>query len=185
MSSSKAGVGRPKPTPQQRLDLQAELERFVDPEEARQLMTQINDRVMEVDDEIDRILRDPLVSESWEYDGRCFVLKNNGFGLQVAFDGFNILQWLETYAYCFFRFHPKETGIKLIGKELDTFLWLARASRMNWEEEGHLSVVRREVIEAVVADVKERRRAAAAMTPSPLAPEERAFFESYEAELRP
>ena len=54
---------------------------------------------------------------------------------------------------------------------------------MNWEDEGHLGVLSKEVVAAVVEDVAERRRQAAADTPQPLSSQEQAFFRSYEKAL--
>ena len=164
--------------------VQAELGRFMSATDTRETMRRICEAVREVDMEIDRILRDPRVSDSWQYDGRCFVARSGGFGLHVAFDGRNILEWLKENLHCFFfRSKPAGAGIALLMKEMDTFLWLAKVRRMNWEEEGHLGVLSREVVQAVLDDVRERRRIAAQSAVQPMPDGERAFFRFYEEEM--
>ena len=54
---------------------------------------------------------------------------------------------------------------------------------MNWEEEGSLNCLSKEVMDAIFEDVTERRRQRAALVPPPFSPEEKAFFESYEKQL--
>ena len=163
--------------------IENELVRLLPPDGVSETMQHICRVVREVDEEIDRILRDPFVSEAWEYDGRCFVARES-FGLQVAFDGLNILQWLNTNLHWFFRSVPPNVGRKLLGKELETFLWLARVRRINCEEEGQLSVLSREMVQAVVEDVSERRRQAQASTTFPISNGEQAFFRVYEEEMK-
>ena len=168
----------------ERAHLKANLEQFLTSKDAEQLAQLIDARVAEVDAEVDRLLRDPLVMEAWDYDGRCFVSRGDGFGLQVVFDGLNILQWLNTNLDCFFRSNSAPLAVALLFKELDTFLWLARVRRMNWEEQGHLSVLTREVISAVMTDVQERRSATLESAVPPLTESERSFFQPYEEEIK-
>lgn len=168
---------------QARQSVQAELARLMPATDTSEIMRRICESVREVDQEIDRILRDPLVSEAWEYDGKCFVARRGYFGLHVAFDGLSILEWLEKNLAWFFRSNSADVGMALLMKEMDTFLWLAKVRRMNWEEEGHLGVLGREVIRAVLDDVQERRRLAAQSDVQPLSDGERAFFRFYEEEM--
>jgi hypothetical protein len=53
---------------------------------------------------------------------------------------------------------------------------------MNWEESQTLGLAPKEVLEAILKDALERRREAAAGPPE-LSLEERAFFQSSEAQL--
>jgi hypothetical protein len=57
--------------------IQNKLEGFLSPLAARETTMGIYDLVLEVDDGIDRILRDPLVRKFYEYEGRFFIRKSN------------------------------------------------------------------------------------------------------------
>jgi hypothetical protein len=83
--------------------IQNKLQEFLSPQDAWETVIEIYDLVLEADDEIDRILRDPLVQKFYEYDGRFFSRKSN-WGFYRAFDGIHILQSLnDAILETFFR----------------------------------------------------------------------------------
>src|ERR1700694_1008456 len=53
--------------------IQNKLEEFLLAPEARDTATQVYDLALDVDEEIARILKDPLVGRLYEYDGRFFT----------------------------------------------------------------------------------------------------------------
>jgi hypothetical protein len=88
------------------------LEEFLFPPEAQETAMRIYDLVLEVDKELDRILRDPLVRELYEYDGRFFTPKYN-WGFYRAFDGIHILRSLsDATLETFFRGRDRHFAIR-------------------------------------------------------------------------
>lgn len=164
--------------------IREELEEFLSPIEAQCLAANIGRIAWRVDGEIDRILRDPLVTEFFEYDGAFFTPRGT-HQFHRAFNGIRILQCLDSSRInVFFRGRRPADAIRWLLEDLDTHVWEVAVRRMNWEEEGHLGVLSREVVEAVIEDVEKRRRIAAKTAPQPLSSQEQAFFRSYENELR-
>src|SRR6266849_5501440 len=147
--------------------IQNKLEEFLPAHEARDAATQVYDLALYVDEEIGRILKDPLVGRLYEYDGRFFTPRGTRL-FHTAFDGLHILKSLrDSMLETFFRGREKRFAIR----------WLM-------EESGTLSVVPKEVLDEIIKDIRERRREAGG-DPPPLSPEEQAFFQSYEEEMRP
>jgi hypothetical protein len=163
--------------------IREELDRFLPPIEAQNLAATIGRIAWRVDGEIDRLLRDPLITAFYEYDGLFFTPRGTT-QFHRAFDGIHILRCLDSGRMnSFFRGRPRASGIRCLIQDLDTHVWEVAVRRMNWEEEGHLGVLSKEVVAAVIEDVTERRKQAAATAPQPLTSQEQAFFRSYEKEL--
>jgi hypothetical protein len=163
--------------------IREELDWFLPPIEAQNLAATIGRIAWRVDGEIDRLLRDPLITAFYEYDGLFFTSRGTT-QFHRAFDGIHILRCLDRDRInCFFRGRPPASGIRCLIQDLDTHVWEVAVRRMNWEDEGHLGVLSKEVVAAVVEDVTERRKQAAATTPPPLTPQEQTFFRSYEKAL--
>jgi hypothetical protein len=162
--------------------IHSKLNQFLSDREAHQAATWIQAVVLEVDEEISRILRDPLVRELYAYDGKFFMPKGAD-SFHRAFDGFNILQSLTNSAVqTYFYAREKQDAIRWLMDDLDTHRWAARVRRMNWEESGTLCCVRSEVIEEIVRRVTEENVHAEHDHPQ-LSPEETAFFKSYEDQI--
>jgi hypothetical protein len=164
--------------------IQSKLEEFLPAHEARDTATQVYDLALDVDEEIGRILKDPWVGRLYEYDGRFFTPRGTQL-FHAAFDGLHILKSLgDSILETFFRGREKRFAIRWLMEELGTHAWVAKIRRMNWEESGTLSLVPKEVLDEIIKDIRERRREAGG-DPPPLSPEEQAFFQSYEEEMRP
>ena len=164
--------------------IQNELEEFLPAHEARDTATQVYDLALDVDEEIGRILKDPLVGRLYEYDGRFFTPRGTQL-FHAAFDGLHILKSLgDSILETFFRGREKRFAMRWLMEELGTHAWVAKIRRMNWEESHTLSLVPQEVLDEIIKDIRERRRQAGE-NPPPLSPEEQAFFQSYEEEMRP
>ena len=162
--------------------IQKELGEFLSPQEARETAIQVYNLALDIDEDIDRILKDPLVRRLYEYDGKFFTPRGTR-GFHVAFDGLHLLRSLsDSKIGAFFREREKHFAIRWLLKELGTHAWVAKRLRMNWEESHTLGLVPKEVLEAIIKDALERRREAAAGPPE-LSLEERAFFQSYEAQM--
>src|SRR5579862_3125445 len=73
--------------------IQDKLEEFLPAAEARETATQVYDLARDVDEEIDRILKDPLVGRLYEYDGRFFTPRGTRL-FHTAFDGLHLLKSL-------------------------------------------------------------------------------------------
>ena len=179
------GLGEPFGLHQKyRERIQSKLEEFLPAHEARDTATQVYDLALNVDEEIGRILKDPLVGRLYEYDGRFFTPRGTQL-FHTAFDGLHILKSLkDSILDTFFRGREQRFAIRWLMEELGTHAWVAKIRRMNWEESGTLSVVPQEVLDEIIKDIRERR-SQAGEDPLPLSPEEQAFFQSYEEEMRP
>ena len=170
------------PHQKQKQRIEKELSEFLSAQEARETAACVYNFAIEIDEDIDRILKDPLVRRLYEYDGKFFTPRGTR-GFQVAFDGLHLLRSLsDSKIGAFFRGREKHFAIRWLLKELGTHAWVAQRLRMNWEESHTLGLVPKEVLEAIIEDALERRRGAAA-GPSELSLEERAFFQSYEAQI--
>ena len=160
--------------------IERKLGQFLVKELAQETATKIYNLAAEVDEELDRILDDPLVHERYEYDGRFFTPRGTQL-FHRAFDGVNVLESLDDGKIdTFFGGRNKAAGLRWLLEELGTHTWEAKIRRLHWEEEHSLNTVSKEVIEAIVEDIKERRR----NEPKPLTPGERAFFGPYEKDMR-
>jgi hypothetical protein len=162
--------------------IENELAEFLSPHEARETAFQVYNLALDIDEDINRILKDPLVRRLYEYDGEFFNPRGTP-GFHVAFDGLHLLRSLSgSKIGAFFRGREKHFAIRWLLNELGTHAWVAKRLRMNWEESHTLGLVPKEVLEAILKNASERRRDAAAGPPE-LSPEERAFFQSYEVQM--
>lgn len=160
--------------------IQRKLEVFLLPEEARETTLMIFNTALEVDEEIDQILRDPLVQRSYEYDGRFFTPKNRA-GFCRAFDGTQMLISLDDAMLdTFFRGRGRDRAIRWLMEGLSKHAWEAKVRRMNWEGSGTLAMVPREVIDEIL-----RREMQRAEEDAPLSPEQRTFFQFFEDQMAP
>jgi hypothetical protein len=170
------------PHQKQKQRIEEELSEFLSPHEARDTATRVCNLAIEIDEDIDRILKDPLVRRLYDYDGKIFTPRGT-WGFHVAFDGLHLLRSLsDSKIGAFFRGREKHFAIRWLLKELGTHAWVAKRLRMNWEESHTLGLVPKEVLEAIIKDASERRRKAEAGPPE-LSLEERMFFQSYEAQM--
>ena len=162
--------------------IQNKLEEFLSARDARETATKIYDRLLEVDYELDRILRDPVIRKLYEYDGRFFTPKRN-WGFFRAFDGIHVLRSLSDETLeTFFRGREQYLAIQWLMEELGKHAWEAKVRRMNWEESGTLSVVSKEVLDEILrrirqSEIQDLEKGA------PLSLEERTFFQSFEDQM--
>lgn len=162
--------------------IREKLGQFLSLEEAHETAACIYDLAFDVDEELTRILSDPLVSKFYEYDGLFFTPRGTHL-FHRAFNGIHILQSLNNEKIeTFFRGRKKADALHWLMDELGKHIWEAKIRRLHWEESGTLSTVSREVIEAIVQDVRERRRRAAEAR-RPLSAEQQAFFQPYENQM--
>ena len=167
------------PHQQHRERIQNELKTFLSAQEARETATHVYNLALDIDEEIGRILKDPLVRRLYEYDGQIFTPRGMR-GFHTAFDSSNLLKWLsDSVLATFFRGREKHIAIRWLLDELGKHAWVAKRRRLNWEESHTLGLVPKEVLEAIVKDALERREAG----PPELSLEERAFFQSIEEEM--
>src|SRR5579863_6056759 len=162
--------------------IQNKLEEFLPALEAREAAAQVYDLALDVDEEIGRILKDPLVGKLYEYDGRFFIPRGSRL-FHTAFDGLHLLKSLQdSILEAFFRGREKRVAIRWLMEELGKHAWVAKLRRMNWEESGTLSIVPKGVLDEIVKDIRERRRQTEP-DPPPLSPEEQAFFQPFEEQM--
>jgi hypothetical protein len=120
--------------------IQSKLAEFLSAQEARDIALQIYDVALDVDAEIDRILKDPLVGRFYEYDGEFFTPRDTE-QFHIAFDGLHILQWLgNSMLDTFFRGTQKRFAIRWLLDELHQHSWVVKRRRMNWEESRTLGL---------------------------------------------
>jgi hypothetical protein len=160
--------------------IQSKLEEFLSAPEAEETAMQVCDLALDVDEEIHRILKDPLVGRLYEYDGQFFTPRGTGL-FHTAFDGLHILKSLRnSMIETFFRGRKKRFAIRWLLEELDKHSWVAKRRRMNWEESRTVNLLTKEVIQEII-DIHERRQTAG--NPLSLSPEEQVFFKSFEDEM--
>jgi hypothetical protein len=136
----------------------------------------------DIDEEIARILNDPLARRLYDYDGQFFTPRGTR-GFHTAFDGLHILNWLnDSMLRTFFRGRERYSAIQWLLEELEKHAWVSKRRRMNWEESHTLDLVPNEVLETIIESTW-RRQTEAPEGPSPLSCEERAFFQSFEEQL--
>jgi len=160
--------------------IQNKLREFLSVQEARETATRVHNLALDTDEEIGRILRDPLVGRLYEYDGRFFTPRGTRY-FHTAFDGLHLLQWLsDSSLETFFRGRGKQGAIQWMLEELGKHAWVARVRRMNWEEFQTLGLVRQEVLDAIINGAGERWRET---NPPRLSSQEQAFFQSFEEQM--
>ncbi len=163
--------------------IQTKLKQYLSEKEARQTAARMIRIIEEVDEEIDRILRDPLVLQLYEYDGKFFTPRGTQL-FHRAFNGINILQSLtNSTVEAYFRSRHKDDAIEWFIDELGGHIWEAKVRRLNWEDSGSLRCLTDEVIDAVLRQHNERMRRKAELDPPQLSTEEETFFKSYEDEI--
>jgi hypothetical protein len=162
--------------------IQSRLAEFLSPREAQELAKQAFDLALDVDEDIGRILQDPLVDKLYEYDGQFFTPRGTS-GFHTAFDGLHLLCSLTNSIEILFKTLPKRSAIECLLHDFDQHHWVAKRRRMNWEELGTLGLVPEETIRDIIA--AEKRELAVDVNPPPLSAEERAFFKSFEEQLAP
>ena len=162
--------------------IQSELKEFLSADEARETATNVYNLARDIDQEIGRILKDPLARRLYDYDGKFFTPRGTR-GFHSAFDGVHLLTWLsDSILATIFRGREKRFAIRWLLDELDKHVWVAKRRRMNWEESHTLDLVPKEVLEAIIKSASERRTEIEA-DPLPLSHEEQAFFQSFEEQM--
>jgi hypothetical protein len=161
--------------------IQKKLREFLSAQEARETATHVYNLALDIDQEIGRILKDPLVRRLYEYDGRFFTPRGTRF-FHTAFDGLHLLKWLrDSVLETFFQGREKHSAVRWLLEELGKHDWVAKVRRLNWEESHTLGVLPRDVIEAIIKGAWERAREGAG--PPRMSLEEQAFFQSYEEQM--
>jgi hypothetical protein len=162
--------------------IQGELKEFLSADEARETARHVCNLALDIDEEIDKILKDPLARRLYDYDGQFFTARRTRH-FHTAFDGLHILKWLsDSILATFFCGRKKQLAIRWLLEELGKHAWVAKRRRMNWEESHTLDLVPKEVLEAIIKGTWERRKEVGA-GPPPLSFEERAFFQSFEEQM--
>jgi hypothetical protein len=162
--------------------IQSELKEFLSADEARETASHVYNLALDIDEEIDKILKDPSARRLYDYDGQFFTARGTRH-FHTAFDGLHLLQWLsDSILATFFCGRKKKLAIRWLLEELGKHAWVAKRRRMNWEESHTLDLVPKEVLEAIIKGTWERRREVGA-GPPPLSFEERAFFQSFEEQM--
>jgi hypothetical protein len=160
--------------------IQDKLREFLSAQEARETATRVHNLALDIDEEIGRILKDPLVRRLYEYDGQFFTPRGGRY-FHTAFDGLHLLQWLSNSSLeTFFHGRKKHSAIQWMLEDLGKHAWVARVRRMNWEEFQTLGLVPQQVLDAIVDGARER---ASETNPPRLSSEERAFFQSFEDQM--
>lgn len=160
--------------------IQNKLAAFLSPFEAREVAMRVYDLALDVDQDIHRILQDPLAEKLYEYDGQFFTPRSTS-GFHTAFDGLHVLKSLGSWIDTIFMGRPKCSAIKWLLHELDTHRWVAKRRRTNWEELGTLGLIPEERIKEVIR--QQEYGARMGLNPPPLSAEEQAFFTFFEEQL--
>jgi hypothetical protein len=170
------------PRQKHRERIQNELEEFLPAQEAREIAAQAYNLAIDVDEEIGKILEDPLAGRLYEYDGQFFTPRGTR-GFHTAFDGLYLLIWLsDSILAAFFRGRDRRSAVRWLLEELGKHAWVAKRRRMNWEQSRTLDLVPKEVLDAMLKRTAEGRRKPEADPPR-LSPEEQAFFQPFEEQM--
>lgn len=162
--------------------IQNQLRKFLCEQEARETAAQVYDLALDIDEDIRRILKDPLARKLYTYDG-LFFTPRVGPGFHTSFGSLYLLNWLtDSVLESFFRGRDKHSAIRWMLDELGKHAWVAKRRRLNWEESHNLRLVPKDVLEALIAAARERR-AEEATVPPPLSREEQVFFQSLEEQM--
>jgi len=162
--------------------IESELKEFLSADEARETARGVYNLALDIDEEIGRILKDPLARRLYDYDGRFFTPRGTR-GFHTAFDGSHLLKWLsDSILATFFHGREKPIAIRWLLDELGKHAWVAKRRRINWEESGALDLMPKEVLEAVFQRASEHRDLEA--VPPRLSLEEQAFFQSFEQQMQ-
>ena len=161
--------------------IQSKLTEFLPARKAQELGIQIFDLALEVDDDISRILQDPLAEKLYEYDGQFFTPRGTS-GFHTAFDTQHVLISVGNSIDTLFKTLPKRSAVECLLNELGKHRWLAKRRRMNWEELGTLGLVPEAIIRQLVAAQK-RGQDINPEPPLPLSAEEHHFFKFFEQQL--
>jgi hypothetical protein len=162
--------------------IQSKLKEFLSAHEARETATNVYNLALDIDQEIGKILKDPLARRLYDYDGQFFTPRGTR-GFHTAFDGVHLLKWLsDSILATFFRGREKRFAIRWLLDELGKHAWVAKRRRMNWEESHTLDLMPKEALEAIIKRASERRTEVEA-GPPPLSLEEQAFFQSFAEQI--
>jgi hypothetical protein len=162
--------------------IQSELKEFLSAHEARETATNVYNLALDIDEEIGRILKDPLVGRLYEYDGQFFTPRGTRL-FYAAFDGVHLLKSLgDSRLATFFSGREKRYAIRWLLDELGRHAWVAKRRRMNWEELHTLDLMPKEALEAIIKSAS-ACRAEVEADPAPLSLEEQAFFQSFEEQM--
>jgi hypothetical protein len=162
--------------------IQSKLKEFLFAQEARETAIRVYTLAVDIDQEIGRILRDPLARQLYDYDGQFFISRSTRW-FHTAFDGLHLLEWLSGSTLAtFFRGREKHSAIRWLLEELRKHAWVAKRRRMNWEESHTLGLVPKEVLEAIINGAWARGTEVGALLP-PLSLEEQTFFRFFEEQM--
>jgi hypothetical protein len=165
--------------------IEAKIREYLPETEARAVASGIESLARDVDDEITKILSDPLVLRLFNYDGKLFTPRG-AYSFHRVFDGIRILQSLTDFSLeCYFRSGDCAAAVRWLMDDLEAHLWQARVRRMNWEEGGSLHSIPDDLIAEVArrAGAVDRRFKCESGKPFELTPEELSFFKAYEEEM--
>src|SRR5579871_3378066 len=70
--------------------IESKLKEFLPRQVAREIVARIYTLARDADEEIERILQDPVIARLYEYDGRLFTARDS-FEFHQAFSGLNAL----------------------------------------------------------------------------------------------
>ncbi len=170
--------------------IQKTLERFLNKKRAHEVAEIIYDLALQIDANINALLKYPKVLKSYNYDGEFFEPKD-GFGFHKACNGLaflrgaasshNIELFLGSYKI-------KDGEEQAINSMLNWFrvnyVWVAKARLLNWKERGEIGLVFKEVLRESIEDHKAREKELAdKIKVDPLSESEQDFFKLYEEEM--
>lgn len=162
----------PRIQPVHQSRIQTKLRTFLPPHEAQETAVHIYGLALATQEEIERILRDPLVIQLYAYDGQFFTARHMRL-FHTAFDGFHVLQSLsDSNLQAFFRGMGRRGASQRLLDAVGMHAWTARMRRMNWEEFQTLGLVPQALLNHVLET-----------GPPPMSLEQESFFRSYEKQM--
>jgi hypothetical protein len=160
--------------------IQTKLRTFLPPREAQETATQIYRLALDTQEEIARIMQDPLVDKLYLYDGQFFTARHMRL-FHTAFDGLHVLQSLsDSSLETFFRGGERRGTSQRILDAVGMHAWIASLRRMNWEEFQTLGLVPPALLEEALLD---EISAGTETGPPAMSIEEQIFFQSFERQL--
>ena len=117
------------PHQQHRERIQNELREFLSADEARETATRAYNLALDIDEDIGRLLKDPLVRRLYEYDGQFFTPRGTRL-FHTAFDGLHLLRSLsDSILQAFFRGREKHSAIRWLLEELGKHAWAGQGTK--------------------------------------------------------
>lgn len=152
------------------------LKKYLPEKEAVETAAEIYEMILDIDEGIDELLKDPEVLKKYTYDGNLFIPKDKPNFFHKAANGLKILKSIDENILDSFG-HDKISASKTLFHWLNEYVERARFLIERWHQSKTLTTLDAEEIKRALEKQKENDSA-------PLSDEQRNFFELYEKQMK-